>query len=187
MDISRLTKLTVTIAAVLGPMAPSWPATADEPRPTATPKAGTLAAYASATSLDRSSFAGGEVTPIVITGDNLSELGEGGVFTEVTTPAAELVRVELPASADAKTRDRWRKKVLAQRAVIERLEDRRTAVESEIRRIERGRLDSRALDRIEKAEARLRTIDAQIRRAMFELSSIVREARKDGAQPGWFR
>ena len=158
----------------------------DHPEPTPTPQHRTLAALAKDRPLNRSraSADGGSIT---ITNDNLAQLSDGAVVTELTSTAAELGRIEPPDGADAATRQRWRKAVLAQRGVISRLEVRRQGIETKIDRLERGKLDARALDRIAKAESELQDIEREIRRARSVLSRLVRDARKEGAQPGWFR
>jgi hypothetical protein len=186
MDIPRHTTNIFRTAAFFGGLSFSLLSTAEEPLPTPTPRSGTLAAYASVTPLDRTCLVN-EMTTVVITGDNLAELGEGAVLTVVAEPAAEFVAVDLPEPVDSKTRERWRNKVMAQRKVIERLDARRKTVEAEIDRLERGGLDSRTLDRLEKAESKLGRVDSEIRRERLELSRIIRRARKVGAQPGWFR
>ncbi len=155
---------------------------ADPPQPTPTPRPGTLAALAKSTSLTRDG-----TTPIVITDDNLAELSNGAVVTIMTTAACEPAEPTTVDRIDPKRRGQWRKKVLAQGKRIATLQKKRASVEHTINRIESGRLDSGALDRIAKAKAELREIDDAIRHEKRELSKIVREARKEGAQPGWFR
>jgi hypothetical protein len=95
--------------------------------------------------------------------------------------------VETDHRADPKTREKWRKKVLAQSSVIARIQARRFDAEAELNRLEWGKLDGQALDRIAKAERNLQTIDTEIKSEKAQLSTIVRQARKEGAQPGWFR
>lgn len=159
---------------------------ADEPSPRPTPRPGTLAALAGNTELTR--LPGDDrAHPIVITDDNLAALSRGAVITILTTTVAELEPFQATETVDPKTRAAWRKRVLAQRRVIVGLEARRSAIGDEIDRLERGRLNARALDRIERAEARLRLVDAEITREQHELSKLVRAARREGAQPGWFR
>ena len=108
-------------------------------------------------------------------------------MTTVARPAGEPFEVNPATKVDPKIRDRWRKKVLSQRRIIAELEERRHTVEAEIDRLERGKLDAKTLDRIEKSEAKLRTVEVEIKNENAQLSRIVRQARKDGAQPGWFR
>lgn len=157
----------------------------DPPPPTPTPKPGTLAALATARSLNRTPGADDSAT-IVITNDNLERLGDGAALTVLTSTIADLSEIET-TEIDPKTREKWRRKVLAQSASIAKLEVQRKQIEAEIDRLERGRLDGRALDRIARVESKLQAIDQEIKRATTQLSRIVRAARKEGAQPGWFR
>jgi hypothetical protein len=161
-------------------------ARAQSPPPSPTPRTDTLAAIAGDRPLRRApGVAGG--APIVITDDNLSLLADGAVITLMTSTIAELSEAEVVDEPDPKTRERWRKTVLAQSAVIARLEARRRSVESAIDRLERGRLDTGTLDRIARQEERLVAVDRELQRERATLSRIVRAARKEGAQPGWFR
>ena len=167
----------------------SWTSvlTASEPpRPRPTPKPGTLAAIASSRSLNRAPELDATAV-IVITDDNLDQLGRGAALTLLTLTVVDSSPVESDRPADPKTREKWRKRVLAQSSVIARLEARLVDAEAELNRLERGKLDGRARDRIAKAESKLQTIDKEIRREKAQLSAIIREARKEGAQPGWFR
>jgi hypothetical protein len=157
-----------------------------EPAPTPTPKAGSLAALAAGRQLQRGTAAHNE-SPIVITDHNLGRFADDAVVTLMTSTAADAAPVEPVAAVDPKLRQRWRTLVLRQRVVIAKLESKRRAVETEIDRLGRGRLDSKTLDRIEKAEAKLELVDAELARENTELSRMVRDARKQGAQPGWFR
>ncbi len=161
--------------------------TADEPPgPRPTPKPGTLAAIASSRSLKRAPELDASAV-IVITDGNLDELGRGAVLTLMSSTIADPLPAETEHRTDPKTREKWRKKVLVQGSAIARLEARRVDAEAELERLERGKLDGKALDRIAKAEAKLRAIDAEIRSEKVRLSTIIRDARKEGAQPGWFR
>lgn len=154
----------------------------DPPPPTPTPRPGTLAALAKSTSLTRNG-----TTPIFITDDNLVELSGGAVVTMMTTTANELDETTISTAIDPKRRNHWKTKVLAQGKRIAALQRKRASVEHTINRLERGRLNSRALNDIAEAKADLQAIDSQIRDEKSELSRIVRAARKEGAQPGWFR
>ena len=184
MEIPRQIRVLVRIIGIVKVAGAAF-ASADTPpaTPTPTPRSGTLAAYASSITLDR----GPGEDQVVITTDNLSTLGEGGLLTTAAMPAGEPNTINPTAVVNPKIRERWRRKVLAQSEVLTRLQVRRSAIEADIDRIERGRLDSRTLDQLEKAEAKLADADAEIRRAKAQLSRIVRDARKEGAQPGWFR
>jgi len=175
-----------TFGCVLGLAWLSVAQAADSPPPKPTPKPGSLAALASTRSLNRLPDADGTGV-IMITDDNLVLLGQGAALTVMTSTIADPPDVEIDVQVDPKTHEKWRRKVLAQSSVIANLEARRDDAEAEINRMERGRLDGRTLDRIAKTETKLQTIDAEIKREKAKLSRIVREARKEGAQPGWFR
>lgn len=155
-----------------------------DPRPT--PRPGTLAAFADSRSLNRKPGTD-ETGVIVITDDNLDQLGRGASLTLMTSTIADPTAVEADRPADSKTREKWRKKTLVQSTAIARLEARRMDAEAELNRLERGKLDGRTLDRIAKVESKLQVIDVEIRSEKAQLSAIIREARKEGAQPGWFR
>ncbi|MCU0304363.1 MAG: hypothetical protein MUC56_09940 [Thermoanaerobaculales bacterium] len=154
-----------------------------EPPPHPSPPPGTLAELASRTELTRARGAG----PIVITDANLSALADGAVVTVLETTVADLADPAGVERVDPKLRERWRRAVLSQSAVVARLEARRAAVETEIDRLGRGRLDARALARIDAAKTKLELAEAEVRREQAELSRLIREARKQGARPGWFR
>lgn len=156
------------------------------PEPTPTPRPGSLAALAGSTSLNLD-VGNQDAGPTTITNADLSTLADTAVITVMTDTAAEFDQVEVSRRADPKTRDKWRKRVTAQKKRIATLEAKKAAVEEEINRLERGSLNARALDRIEQAEVKLRAIEKEIFAAERALSRIVHEARKEGAKPGWFR
>lgn len=176
----------ISLVCVFGLSWTSVLSAAETPGPRPTPKPGTLAAVASSRSLIRAPEL--DVTGvIVITDDNLNQLGRGAALTLMTSTIADTSVVAADNSADPKTREKWRKKVLAQSSVIARVEARRVDAEAELNHLERGKLDGRTLDRIAKVEKKLQTIDAEIKDEKARLSTIIRQARKEGAQPGWFR
>ncbi len=176
----------VTLGCAFGMVCSSTSPAAEPTRPTPAAKPGTLAALAGSRSLQRVPGVDDTGT-IVITDENLSSLGEGAALTVLTSTIAEAGDFETNEQADPKTREKWRRQVLAQSEAVARLQARRNDVQSEIDRLERGRLDSRTLDRLAKAESKLRVVDEEINSARTQLSRIIREARKEGAQPGWFR
>jgi septal ring factor EnvC (AmiA/AmiB activator) len=154
----------------------------EPPQPTPTPRPGTLAALAGATSLT-----GDGTAPIAITNANLASFADGAVITIVTESAAECGELKALRKVDPKIREKWRRRVHTQKARIAALDTKRRSIEAEIERLERGSLDARTLDRIEKAEARLTAVSRDVTTAERTLSRIVHEARKEGATPGWFR
>ena len=186
MEIPRQCSSLIAFVVIVVGLAIAEVGHAADPAPSPTPKPGTLAAFARSTQLDRSAADPGSGR-IVITTDNLARLGEGAALSETGPPAAEPPAITTDVRPDPTVRSFWRKKVLAQSRNIARLESHRDRVLEEIDRLERGRLDGRALDRIEKAESKLRQVEGDIKREKARLSNLVREARKQGAQPGWFR
>ena len=152
---------------------------AENPTPTPAPRPGTLAAYAGRISLRRTETGG-----VTITNENLAELAAEGAVTlgSVST------RVGAPLKQpDAAERARWRTAYRRQRQVITGLERRRALIEIEIDHIEDGGLTAKSLARLDHAEGKARVLDEQIKRERGELVRIVREARRHGAEPGWFR
>ncbi len=128
------------------------------------------------------------IAVIVITDDNLDELGRGAVLTRSTarpspTPVPSKPstgRIRRPARNGG--RRSWLRAASSPGSKHGAL-----TPKAELDRLERGKLDGRTLDRIAKAEGKLQAIDAEIRSEKAQLSTIIREARKEGAQPGWFR
>jgi len=158
--------------------------TANEPVARATPPPGALAAYAKKISLNSSALRddSGRVT---LTNANMAEVcANGTIILGVAAVATRTPIKDEPGDAD---RARWRKVYFKQRDVIAKLERRRALLELEIDHIEDGRLDVRGLALLERAEAKLRLLDQEIREEHIELAKIVREARRHGAEPGWFR
>jgi len=156
---------------------------AENPTPTPTPRPGSLAAYASHLTLNRSG-AGDGADRLMITNDNLEVFAIGGAVTLGSVPT----NGSAPATqANATERERWRKAFHVQRRVIAGVEKRRSLLEVEIDHIEDGPLTAKNLARLDHAEAKARVLDGEIRRERVELSRIVREARRHGAEPGWFR
>jgi len=158
----------------------------EEPAPTPTPRPRTLAAFASRTTLDRSAVddTTGHVT---ITSENLAGLAKGRSLTIGSLAAHGRSPTKSTGGIDKKERARWRARYQKQRDVIQKLERRRAMLEVEIDRIEDGSLNARNLARLDRAKAKLRLLNEDIRREKGELASIVREARGHGAQPDWFR
>jgi len=156
---------------------------AENPTPTPTPRSDSLAAYARHITLNRSR-AGDGADRLMITNENLEMFAAGGAVTLGSLPTHSSAPATQP---DAAERERWRKAFHVQRQVIAGVERRRTLLEVEIDHIEDGPLTAKNLARLDHAEAKARVLDGEIRRERGELSRIVREARRHGAEPGWFR
>lgn len=160
-------------------------AAAAEPVAKATPEPGTLAAYAHRTTLNCSALRD-ESGHLTLTNAMLAELSAQGTIV-LGARAVAAAKTPIKGGPSAAVRTKWRKAYFKQRDAITALERRRALLEVEIDHIENGRLDVRGLARLERAEAKLRLLDAEIRDERNELARIVREARRHGAQPGWFR
>ncbi len=158
-------------------------ADADEPEPTPTPRPTTLAAYAETISLRRpeSIETDGRLT---LSTEDIAELARGGALTE-----GRIVFGKRPASsaADAREKAKWQSRVGKQKAVIEKLVLEVARIEKAIDLLEDGRLTARALARLEKSKLDLEFAREKLHRARLEFTKIIREARLQGAEPGWFR
>jgi hypothetical protein len=168
---------------VISVLAAAASVAAENPTPTPAPRPGSLAAYASRLTLNRSR-AGAGADRLMITNDNLEVFAAGGAMTLGSAPTNGAAPAKQP---DAAERARWRKAYHEQRKVIAGLERRRTLLEVEIDRIEDGQLTAKNLARLDHAETKARVLDEEIKRERGELGRIVREARRHGAEPGWFR
>ena len=124
---------------------------------------------------------------IVISDANLAKLADRGSVTVGGTATAGTTGPGLRKTPSNSMRERWRKKVLDQKTVIEGLERNRLRIEAQIDLIEDARVTARTLARLKAAGIELRSVEGRIRSARAELGRLVREARRDGAEPGWFR
>lgn len=154
---------------------------ADSTKPT--PRPGTLGAYASGITLDRT------VLPstngrLVLTNDNI---GAPGSSPAITLGTVEPYQNSGQKALNDEDRWRWRTAHKKQSRVIVELERRRELLEAEIDLIERQRQTVRTLARLQQMEVRLQLLDREIAVERAQLTRIVREARQHGAEPGWFR
>jgi hypothetical protein len=168
---------------VISVLAAAASVAAENPTPTPAPRPGSLAAYASHFTLNRSRVGDG-ADRLMITNENLEVFAAGAAMTLGSAPTNGAAPAKQP---DAAERARWRKAYHEQRKVIDGLERRRTLLEVEIDRIEDGGLTAKNLARLDHAETKARVLDEEIKRERGELGRIVREARRHGAEPGWFR
>lgn len=128
-----------------------------------------------------------EAEGVVISDANLSQLAAGGTLTIGGTTTVAPIGAKRRSTSSRSDRARWREAVLDQKRVIVSLERKRLRIESEIDLIEDGRLTAHALARIQRFEIELQTVDRDIRAEKTELGRLIREARRHGAEPGWFR
>ena len=156
----------------------------DPPRPT--PRPGSLAAYAEKTTLDRSALGDG-AGRLILTNDSVAGLAAGGSITLGTVAPADGQELNASGGANDTERSRWQAAHRKQRRVIAVLERQRAKLVTEIDQIEDLGLTAKVMARLDRAESKLRHLDEEIVREREALARIVRDARRRGAEPGWFR
>jgi hypothetical protein len=159
---------------------------ADAPSPTPTPQPGTLADYARRNSLKTSGMADATGRVIISTA-NLTEVANGGTITIGGTPSSGKNRHPTPSTPSATERARWRAAHGKQRQVIAGLERRRSLLSIEIAHLGDQSLTIKTMARLQRAEAKMRQLEGEISAERAALARIVRDARRHGAEPGWFR
>jgi len=174
--------LTTVVASVL--LIPATGFSADHPRPT--PRPGTLGAYARTVTLDRS-LLDDSATRVILTNENVADISENATITlgAVVTVGHDVSKAT--GGGNSADRARWRAAHRKQEKVIADLERQLSLIEIKIDDLERQQLTPRVLARLDRAEAERRHVEQEISRARNELSRIVRDARRHGAEPGWFR
>ncbi len=174
---SKLSALPLAVASVIVILI-SAAIAADEPSPTPTPYPRKLGDIKLKT---------GETEPVVISDANLAEMADRGTVT-ICGSVRPRSRGGTPRTTpDRSEQARWRKAVLSQKRRITELEKKKLHIEAQIDLIEGGTLSIRALARIQRAEIDLRAIEGTIQSEKKELGRLIREARRHGAEPGWFR
>lgn len=159
-------------------------AASDEPsRRAPTPRPGTLADYARRVSLNAPEGAVGP-GPLTISSANLGQLAVHG---RLIRGAVEAPRAAAGPGSPVGDRDLWRGRYFEQRRVLIDLEGKRARLAAEIDRLESGRLTAAIMARIDRAEVELRLLEREVQDAKTELGRLVRDARRHGAEPGWFR
>jgi len=160
--------------------------------PTPTPPPSSLARLAGRLELDRSAL-GGEGA-VVITNDNLADLAAAGrLSTTAGVKASPPPPAATPSPRDqAALRERWRTAYRRQRERVFALEEQLVRLDLEVAaaaEADRSRPpgSARRPDRAPVLRQRREALAARVDRERSELRRIVREARADGAQPGWFR
>ena len=184
----------VDLFVVLGPflLCASF-ARAAAPSPTPTPSPRSLAQLAARVELDRSAL-GGADTAVVISNHNLSDLAATGRLTTAEGCAETVAPATNSPSPreEAARRDRWRTLHRRQRERIFALEEQLARLDLDLAaalETERSRPPGRARrpDRTPALRQRREALAARLERERSELRRIVREARVEGAEPGWFR
>jgi len=134
---------------------------------------------------------------IVITNDTVVRHDEKGMLsvagaatTEIEPGVDEVDRREVD-----KQRQKWRKKVDSQRQRIARTEHEIVILEGKIKALSNAAFDAghssrkaiNAWARLESEKSKLANLTARLKQEKQTMNGIIREARRDGAQPGWFR
>jgi hypothetical protein len=156
----------------------------DPPKPT--PRPGSLAAYAEKITLDRSAL-GDDSGRLVLTNDSVAGLAAGGSITLGAVMPSAGEASDTPVAANESERSRWQTAHRRQRRAIAVLEKQRAKLELEIDHLEDLGLTAKVMARLDRAESKLRHVDEEIAREREALARIVRDARRSGAEPGWFR
>jgi hypothetical protein len=174
--------LTIVLSAAL--LMPASAFSADRPQPT--PRPGTLGAYAQKITLDRSSL-GDPSGTVILTNDTVVGFTNDGAITLGTVVTVQHDPSKASSGGSSAERARWRAAHGRQQRVIADLEKQHSLLEIEIGHLEKQQLTPKILARIDRAEAKRRFVEREISRAREELARIVRDARRQGAEPGWFR
>jgi hypothetical protein len=159
---------------------------AEEPPPKPTPRPGTLGAYARSITLKRSALED-EAGRLVLTNDSVAAHGAGAAITLGAVPTTKRDGLNKADGTSSAERSKWRAAHKKQQRVIVGLERRRSLLEVEIDSLENQRLTLQTMARLQASEERLQLLDREIAVERAELARIVREARRHGAEPGWFR
>ncbi len=171
---------------------------ADSPRtPTPAPSPVTrgnasLAGYARHAPLRASPLQQGEDGGILITNDTVRELREGGSVTAVSGPGAPTGSPTTTPSHPAARRAYWRRCVDAQRRRIAAAADELAKADARVRALEDaalagGRGAVKRWAKVDEAKRRRLVIARHLRREREALGAVIRAARREGAEPGWFR
>jgi hypothetical protein len=124
---------------------------------------------------------------VVITTEDLAELAAEGAVTFGDYAAGHQLPFKPVDPTGGAKRSVWRARYLNQRQAATKIEARRSEVLADIEAINRERVTPRSLARLDRAKAKLQLVNEELLRARAELVRIVREARRHGAEPGWFR
>ena len=187
--------VSLSIAALANP---------SEPTPTATPEATSsgreihLGEYAARATLDRTGTEGDDGA-VVITNDTITRLAARGALTTVSPGGG--ARVAAPTSVpsprtaatpSAARRSYWQRKVDAQRDAIAEAQEDVARLTARIEALEDaafqgGRRATRLWAQVEETKGLLRVAQRRLARERDRLDAIIRQARREGAEPGWFR
>jgi len=155
-----------------------------------------LGEYAHRMCLDRAAL-GEPGGVVVITNDTVGRIKGRGLLTSgrlaARSTASETAhRSSTKPQRDGKLRDHWRKLVDEEREKVARTQTELALLDVKIDSLEDAAFDSgpgavRIWAKYEEARQRRRIIAHRLKRERAKLAEVVREARRYGAQPGWFR
>ena len=154
----------------------------NQPSPTPTPRPRALGDI----KLKHVARSGGDGR-VVISDANLADHADRGSVSVIGRERREPTRPKPRKTPSRSIRERWRSKVHDQKKVIFGLERKRLRIEARIDLIEDARVTARTLARLQEAEIELQSVEREIRAEKAELGRLIREARRHGAEPGWFR
>lgn len=197
----------VAAAAIL--VAAAW-CGATEPTPTPTPKSGdqSLSDVAGDITLDKDAI--GTSGSIVIDNKTLSDLSGKGYVTEVTTPGVGTqkrgladvqgdgaeIEGEMPGFGESMEKKQYWQAIYSQQ--LDFVKDIRAQIDALDTKIPGLWRDFYAWDdpayrdgvikpQLDEALAQRQKLEVDLTKAEAKLGQIKQDARKDGAQPGWFR
>jgi hypothetical protein len=155
-----------------------------------------LGEYADRLILDRSGLEDRDSTIVISnrTVDRLSDFGTLSMSGESpVSPGPPLHGVRAsPTPVGPARRSHWQRRVRQQRQIIDAVENELALVDVKIDALEDAAFEGglRAKSRwvkLAEAKGRRRVVDRRLQNERAKLAAIIREARREGAEPGWFR
>jgi hypothetical protein len=138
----------------------------------------------------------GEAT-IVLTNESIKQLGgqrmlTSGSGSSTTTAPVDPEQLSQRAAQREKVRKHWRKLYDAQLERVRKVEGELAIIDVKIASLAdrtggSGSKEVTARARLAEARQKRRTIAERLRREQDRLQSIISQARRQGAEPGWFR
>jgi len=164
-----------------------------EATPTPVPADSRLGDVAHLMTLDAASLDHEGGSP-VITNDTVNRLADRGVLT-IGPPLQHAPTLELATGtvSQTKLREKWRRRVFSQRSRIAGVEAELAGLDAKIDALEDTALAASTKSkmkvwiRIDEARKQREIVKRRLGDERSKLATIIREARKEGAQPGWFR
>ena len=190
-----LTLAVLSCSPVLGGVIESPPET---PTPIATTQRGEihLSEYARHTALDRSAL-GTDSGPLIITTETVRKFGAQGLLTVGLPHSRSPLTASRPGSPPGtpnpeRLREEWRAKVLRQKDQVARVDGDIVLLDAKIESLETTAVHgrdgaARRQARIAEARGRRSVLARQLARERARLGTLIRSAREQGAEPGWFR